>query len=54
MFVSHGIDDPVLPVACSRRIVPRLRELGLEVDYHEFDGEHTVPDALVRDAFDSL
>ncbi len=54
VFVSHGNADPVLPVACSRRIVPRLREAGLEVDYHEFDGVHTVPNRLVEEAFASL
>ncbi|MEA2665248.1 MAG: phospholipase/carboxylesterase [Candidatus Eremiobacteraeota bacterium] len=54
VFVSHGTHDPVLPVACSRRIVPQLRRLGLSVDYREFDGEHVAPDELVRAAFDSL
>ncbi len=54
VFVSHGTHDPVLPIACSRRIVPQLRRLGLEVDYREFEGEHVVPDEMVRAAFDSL
>ncbi|MCW2813368.1 MAG: phospholipase [Nocardioides sp.] len=48
-FVSHGVDDRVLPIErCSRRLVPALRGDGYEVAYREFDGEHEVPDA-VRD-----
>jgi len=44
VFVSHGTADPVLPIdACSRRLVPVLRETGYEVLYEEFDGGHTVP-----------
>ncbi|CAA9576506.1 MAG: hypothetical protein AVDCRST_MAG19-3421, partial [uncultured Thermomicrobiales bacterium] len=43
-FVSHGTDDAVLPIdRCSRRIVPRLRDAGYDVDYREFAGGHTVP-----------
>ncbi len=43
IFVSHGTQDQVLPIdECSRRIVPRLRDFGYEVDYREFDGPHGV------------
>jgi phospholipase/carboxylesterase len=43
IFVSHGTQDQVLPIEeCSRRIVPRLRGFGYEVDYREFDGPHGV------------
>ena len=44
VFVSHGTDDPVLPIdMCSRRIVPRLQGAGYDVDYREFIGGHEVP-----------
>jgi predicted esterase len=44
IFISHGIDDHVLPIdVCSRRIVPRLRKEGYAVEYLEFSGEHVVP-----------
>jgi predicted esterase len=50
-FISHGIHDNVLPVdACSRSIVPRLERAGYEVEYREFDGGHTVPDTIAREA----
>jgi phospholipase/carboxylesterase len=47
VFVSHGIADPILPIdGCSRAFVPPLREAGYEVEFHEFDGGHTVPPAV--------
>jgi predicted esterase len=50
-FISHGTRDEVLPIqSCSRRIVPRLRSAGYEVLYREFDGPHTVPPEIVREA----
>lgn len=44
VFISHGIQDAVLPIgACARRIVPQLQRDGLEVNYKEFDGGHEIP-----------
>ncbi|MEZ4728528.1 MAG: PHB depolymerase family esterase [Caldilineaceae bacterium] len=38
IFISHGIEDGVLPInRCSRQIVPQLMEAGYEVRYQEFD-----------------
>jgi phospholipase/carboxylesterase len=51
IFVSHGIHDEVLPIdPCSRRIVPTLRRVGYDVEYHEFDGGHVVPPEMVERA----
>lgn len=51
IFVSHGTQDEILPIATtSRRLVPALREAGYAVQYREFDGPHTVPEPIVRDA----
>ena len=53
VFVSHGTHDPVLPIeACSRRIVPALRDAGLDVTYMEFDGGHAVPPAIAAAGLD--
>jgi len=50
-FVSHGTSDPVLPIdVCSRRIVPRLEASGYDVRYEEFDGGHTAPRRITREA----
>ncbi|MDQ3292716.1 MAG: alpha/beta hydrolase-fold protein [Bacteroidota bacterium] len=49
VFISHGVNDPVLPIApCSRRIVPQLQDQGLQVNYHEFNGRHEVPPNISR------
>jgi len=51
IFVSHGTRDGVLPIGrSSRRIVPQLDREGYEVRYREFDGPHTVPQSIARDA----
>ena len=51
LFVAHGTRDDVLPIdACSRRIVPALRRAGYDVHYTEFDGYHSVPQPVVREA----
>lgn len=55
IYVSHGIEDEVLPIdACSRRLVPRLRAMGLDVTYREFEGGHWVPEPLAREALGLL
>ena len=51
IFVSHGVDDEVLPIdPCSRRLVPTLRKAGYDVDYREFPGGHVVPPEMVEAA----
>ena len=43
-FVSHGTSDQILPIdQCSRVIVPRLKSMGYDVTFREFDGRHEVP-----------
>ena len=55
IFVSHGVADRVLPIdRCSRRIVKALRGSGYELDYREFDGGHTVPPDVAREAVEWL
>lgn len=53
LFISHGTRDQVLPIGpCSRRIVPQVERAGYDVLYHEFDGPHTVPPDIARQAVD--
>jgi len=52
-YVSHGQRDEILPIeSTSRRIVPALESDGYSVRYKEFDGPHTVPPAIAREAFE--
>jgi phospholipase/carboxylesterase len=51
LFVSHGTRDRVLPIdRCSRPIVEQARAAGYIVRYREFDGPHTVPEEIAREA----
>jgi poly(3-hydroxybutyrate) depolymerase len=55
LFVSHGVDDQVLPIGrCSRRLVPALRRQGYDVAYEEFPGGHEVPLGVRRSAVEWL
>lgn len=52
IFIAHGTHDSVLPIdRCSRQIVPRLQRDRYHVHYQEFDGPHTVPRAIVWQAW---
>ena len=53
LFISHGTNDQVLAIdRTSRRIVPQLARADYDVEYVEFDGPHTVPSDIVRQALD--
>jgi phospholipase/carboxylesterase len=53
IFISHGVKDQVLAIdRTSRRIVPQLERAGYDVQYREFDGPHTVPPEIAREALD--
>jgi phospholipase/carboxylesterase len=52
IFISHGISDQVMPIdVTSRQFVPRLKKLGYDVTYREYEGRHGVPPAVVREGF---
>jgi phospholipase/carboxylesterase len=54
-FVSHGTSDQILPIdQCSRVIVPRLRSMGYDVTFREFDGRHEVPPDVAREGLQWL
>ena len=53
IFISHGVSDAVMPIdETSRKFVPRLKALGYDVTYREYEGRHTVSAPIVREAFE--
>jgi phospholipase/carboxylesterase len=52
VFVSHGTEDEVLPIArCGRRVAAQLRDGNYPVTYREFEGPHTVPESIADEGF---
>lgn len=52
VFITHGTDDRILPYqATSARIVPAMKRAGYNVTLKVFEGGHTVPADLSREAF---
>ena len=50
-FFSHGQSDQILPIdQCSRVIVPRLKSMGYDVTFREFDGRHELPPDVATEA----
>jgi phospholipase/carboxylesterase len=53
LLLTHGTDDPLVPIEKMRRQVPVLKAAGLSVEWHEFEKAHTVAGeeeiALIRD-----
>ena len=52
IFISHGLSDPVMPIdITSRTFVSRLKKLGYDVTFREYEGRHGVPPAVAREGF---
>jgi phospholipase/carboxylesterase len=47
IFVSHGRQDPILPFGAGERMRTLLQKHGFAVDWHPFDGGHTIPASIV-------
>jgi phospholipase/carboxylesterase len=53
VFISHGTQDPILPIDRTSRILVRgLKGDGYDVTYVEFDGVHTVPPTILTEAME--
>jgi phospholipase/carboxylesterase len=52
IFLSHGISDPIMPIGItSRTFAPKLKSLGYDVTYREYEGRHAPSPPIVREAF---
>ena len=55
IFIAHGTSDAIMPIdATSRRFAPRLKGLGYDVTYREYDGGHGLPTDIAREGFNWL
>jgi phospholipase/carboxylesterase len=53
VFLGHGTRDIQMPIEqTSYRTVPALRERGIDVTLHEYDGGHGAPAPVVRAGFE--
>jgi predicted esterase len=52
IFISHGTLDRILPIRCARQVSRECRDLGLDVDYVEFEGTHTIPSTILARGFE--
>jgi phospholipase/carboxylesterase len=53
IFLSHGTADRTMPIDdTSRKFVPRLKALGYDIVYREFDGRHVLPPEIRREAYE--
>ncbi len=51
IFISHGTNDQTMPIdETSRKFVPRLKALGYDVTYREYEGRHQLPPDILREA----
>jgi phospholipase/carboxylesterase len=52
-FISHGTHDHILPIdRCGRLIASELKELGYQVNFREFDGDHEIPGDVAREGLE--
>ena len=52
IFMSHGTRDTILPFEHTQRIAGNFTRLGYPLNFHVFDGGHTVPPEVADAAFD--
>ncbi len=53
ILISHGTKDQILPFEnTSGQMLPLLKQAGYDVTFREFDGPHTVPPQVAREAME--
>ena len=53
IFLAHGRQDQTMPIdETSRKFLPRLKALNYDVTYREYEGRHTLPPEVLREAFE--
>jgi phospholipase/carboxylesterase len=49
IFMAHGIDDPVLPIAMGRESRDVLEKLGFPVEWHQYRMPHSLSEQEIGD-----
>jgi len=52
IFLSHGIQDPVLPFQCAKDLEQEI--VGFNKKTHWFNGQHEIPQEVLRDLSDFI
>ena len=50
VFIAHGRHDSVLPFSVMDRFQARLTAFGIDVTWMPFDGDHEIPESVIRAA----
>ena len=50
VFAAHGLQDPLIPIELGRKLRDDLTQLGMDVDWHEYDMGHMVIPEEIADA----
>ena len=51
IFITHGVQDPVLSINFTENMVRQLKAAGYSVQYKPFSGGHFMPPDLVKESF---
>jgi phospholipase/carboxylesterase len=51
IFITHGVQDQVLPITPTERIVRELERSGYAVEFKQFPGGHVMRPDLVKESF---
>lgn len=54
LFMAHGTQDPVVPMAAGRASAERLVQLGMDLTWHDYPMPHSVCAEQIRDLGDWL
>lgn len=49
IFIAHGRHDAVLPFEIAERFAGKLAAAGMNVTWYPYDGEHNIPEQVIRE-----
>ena len=42
LLITHGTEDPLLPIDAARKEFEKLKGMGMQIDWREYDKVHTL------------